>query len=361
MRLLSFSKQLRLDWIQVEVTTYCSGSCVYCPHTVYRDSWRNRHISMSTFKNILAGAGKTRLLFLQGWGEPFLNPEFATFVSLAKEVGYRVGTTTNGMYLGEREAIRLVNSGIDIIAFSVAGTTERQDPIRRGTSFSKVIDAIRHVNQAKREGGSDRPAIHIAYMLFPSTLDDLETLPDVFAGLGVSQIVISGLDFVATEALASETFARADEATQERARTCLDNVSEQGKKQGLDVHVQIPFFWESSQAREDNPEGRMTTTVDKFLFPETRQYACTENIDRALVVSADGSVSPCVFTNIPASEAGCVKEGTYRLYERLTFGNVDQEPLDVIWKKKEYSDFRSAFASNAPPSCCRGCPRRYTI
>ena len=53
-------------------------------------------MSMDTFTHVLPALPRTRLVFLQGRGEPLLNPVFFQMASLAKAAGCDVGTTTNG-------------------------------------------------------------------------------------------------------------------------------------------------------------------------------------------------------------------------------------------------------------------------
>ena len=72
-------------WLQVEVTTHCQAACTYCPHTVYRDSWQSRHLDPALFQRLLPELSRVNLLYLQGWGEPFLHPDFFTLVSLARQ------------------------------------------------------------------------------------------------------------------------------------------------------------------------------------------------------------------------------------------------------------------------------------
>ena len=40
------------DWIQVEVTSHCNALCIYCPRTVFKESWQDQHLSLETFKRL---------------------------------------------------------------------------------------------------------------------------------------------------------------------------------------------------------------------------------------------------------------------------------------------------------------------
>ena len=118
MRRLFQKKFSRLDWIQVEISSYCNASCVYCPHTAYKDNWQNRCLPLEIFKKLVPAFAKTKLIYLQGWGEPFTNPHFFDMLTLAKNAGCMVGTTTNGTLLNTEIIERLVAEGLDIICFS---------------------------------------------------------------------------------------------------------------------------------------------------------------------------------------------------------------------------------------------------
>ena len=121
-----------LDWIQVEASSYCNAACRYCPHTTYRDTWLERHLPLETFEKLAPVFRKTKLVYLQGWGEPFLNPDFFAMAALAKQAGCKVGVTTNGMLLNREIIEQLVSFGFDVVAFSVAGVDEKNDAVRSG-------------------------------------------------------------------------------------------------------------------------------------------------------------------------------------------------------------------------------------
>ncbi len=322
------------DWIQVEVTTHCNAACIYCPRTVYRERWQDRHFSLEVFRKLAPAFRKTRHVHLQGWGEPFLNPHFFEMVAVAKSAGCNVGTTTNAMLLNRDRISLLLESGIDLVAVSLAGSGEENDRIRRGTNISRVLNAIRVLSEEKRRRGLQAPLIHIAYMLFRSGLQGLRDLLPLVRDLGVSTMVISTLDFVASEELMPEVLRPQDPSDYDRWRALLDEVAARGEEQGIGVHYHLPH-------------------------PAERRANCTENVQGALCISADGTVTPCVYTNLELPGCFYFAGAEKRAYRRAAYGNAGAKPLSEIWRRREYREFRASFRKGDLSPQCRGCPKLY--
>ena len=320
------------DWIQVEVTSHCNAACIYCPRTVYRDHWANRHLPLETFKKIAPAFSKTGHVHLQGWGEPFLHPDFFEMVGLAKKAGCRVGTTTNGMLLNRETIAKVVESKIDIIAFSLAGTGEENDRIRKGTRLASVLEAMRKLKEEKERKKTETPAVHVAHMLLQSGIENLRTLPRLLGGCGVTDVVISFLDFIPCEELQPETIAPATKAAREELRSLLEEVKGEGRQHHLQIHHPLQSVNE-------------------------RKVACTENVQRAACIAADGSVSPCVYTNLEVPGACYMPRGEKRQYERMVFGNIREKSLKAIWKEEAYLAFRRSFSESAFSPICLGCTK----
>lgn len=322
----------RLDWIQVEVTTHCNASCLYCPRTVYRDAWHDRHLDMDTFRGLSAAFGTAGLVYLQGWGEPLLNPRFFDMARLAKKAGCLVGVTSNATCL-DRDAVRsLCDARVDVVALSLAGTTEGNDRTRRGTSLSQVMSALADFRRVKAERQGDGPSVHVAYMLLRSKRDEVRALPGLLKGTGVDQVVISTLDFVASESLRDEAVLHGDDDLS-GIEALLDEVSACGREQGLAVH-----YGRRSSARSG--------------------LSCAEHAVSALFVAADGTVAPCVYLGLPVKEVSFVLGGIVAPYRRVSFGSVSDEPLAAIWRRAAYGAFRDALASGHPAGECGECPKR---
>jgi MoaA/NifB/PqqE/SkfB family radical SAM enzyme len=313
----------------VEVTTCCNASCFYCPRTVYLDHWPNRHLSLESFRKLLPAFSQTGLVYLQGWGEPFLNPDFFAMAALAKDAGCRVGTTTNGMLLDIPQMEQLVELEVEVVALSLAGTDEKNDRFRQGTSLGLVLAALESFQKVKERYSRAKPEIHLAYMLLRSGWPDLGRLPLLLEGSGLSQVVISTLDFVAHRDLVGEVLRPREPAEYEEMEARLLAVAAEGKVRGLKIHYHLP-----------DPGGRRRT--------------CPENPGRGLVVAADGGVSPCVFTNLPPG--GTYFAGSREVpYLPLNFGNINALPLEDIWHNRAYAAFRRAFKSSRIPASCLHC------
>lgn len=323
-----------LDWIQVEISSHCNGACLYCPHTICRDSWRRGLLPLETYKKLLPAFRETHLVYLQGWGEPLMHDGFLEMVHLAKDTGARVGTTTNGTMITDDMIGEIVKSGLDILTFSLAGIGETNDTIRGGSCFERIIEIITKIHEARHDLRSITPAVHIAYLLLQSGRDEILRLPELLDGVGVDQIVVSTLDFVPSESLRREMIFPKDDDEYQAVSTILVRTAEDAAGRGMALHYHL-----GNQSR--------------------RMDICTENVGKACFVSSDGSVSPCVFTNVPVFDDDAVHLCDKSQYTRLIFGNIKDSPLPTIWRKDEYRRFRQSFMHDTIPEYCRQCPKLY--
>jgi len=326
-------KYPNLDWIQVEVSSYCNADCIYCPHMAYKQNWRNRYLSLEAFTNLIPAFSATKLVYLQGWGEPFTHPQFFEMVRLAKEAGCMVGTTSNGTLLNRDIIARLVEEGLDIIGFSLAGVDEKNDRIRKGTRIKKVLECMEEIHRAKQKNES-APAIHIAYMLLRSGLDELEKLPEFLSHTGADQTVVSSLSFVANPAMESESILSSKEKEYSELKQRLIQIGDESAKKGAEVHFHI-------------------------VSPVKNQFSCSENIPHAVVIGSDGSISPCVMKQMPVKGKNYYyTRGQKQLQKNFSFGNIHTDSLNTIWHRNEHRQFVRGFLKVEAPTICRNCLKR---
>lgn len=333
LRELFLGEKRPLDCVQVEVTSCCAGRCVYCPHTTQTGSWRSRHMPDEVFAALWPLLRRSGRAHLQGWGEPLLHPRFFDFAALARKAGCRVSSTSCGLHMDADLAARLVESGMDMLAFSLVGTDAASNAARAGVSFERVCEAIRMVRAAQRGrsgravSGENFPEVHLAYLMLADRIEAVAGLPRLMEELDVRMAVVSTLDYIAAPSQAVLAFAPEETDKIARARAVLERAAAEAATGGREIYYALP----GPRAVAD-------------------AGGCRENVTRSLYVDADGALSPCVYLNVPAGEDGP---------RRRVFGNArDGDPWE-LWNGETFREFRAALANNAPDACCLACPKRF--
>lgn len=322
----------RFDWLQLEVTSYCNASCLYCPRTVYREQWDNRHLPEAVWEKLAPVFPRTDLVYLQGWGEPLLHPEFFNLARRVCEAGSRVGFTTNGMLLDREKMELILDLEFYVVAFSLAGV-RRNDIVRRGTKLEQVLNALEVLASLREKRGLKYPRLHVAYMLLRPDLEELPEVPPLLASRGADEVVISTLDFVPSPELEGEAILPKDKRELRQVKHYLKLAVKAGRKAGIAVHYHLPYPWK------------------RYLY-------CTENVLRAAFIGVKGTVAPCTFTNLPVTTApSFVRQGKTLTYEPLIFGDLNQQSLEEIWSGPLYQAFRASFRKKELFPPCRECPK----
>lgn len=330
-----FGKPRLLDCVQVEVTSACPGRCAYCPHTTQAARWRSRHMEAATFARLWPLMQESGRVHLQGWGEPFLHPRFMDFTALARKAGCRVSTTTCGLRMDETLAAQIVDSGIDIVAFSLVGTDEASNAPRAGVPFGRVCEAVRTLQRVRKARMGVHLELHLAYLMLASQMEAVDALPALMDELDVHAAVISTLDYIAAPGLEAEAFSPLESGKLEAARNRLERVAEEAARRGRGLYYSLP-----SPRTDQSGDG---------LFP------CRENASRTLYVDAEGRMSPCIYLNLPVDAPA----GSPEDLNRRVFGSAVEEPPLDVWQSAPFRLFRDALQSPLPDIPCRACPKRF--
>ncbi|HUU39911.1 MAG TPA: radical SAM protein [Desulfatiglandales bacterium] len=303
-----------MDWIQIEVTSLCGSSCFYCPHTIYRDHWHHASMGLETFRSISNDFKIANLIFLQGWGEPFLNGKIFEMIEIAKNEGSKVGLTTNGMFLNQETIDNLINLKLDILGISLAGTkSENHNRLRSGTDFNQITKCLLDLKEKKAQKNSAIPNVHLAYLMLRSNFEDLRDIIKYAKEINSKDIVCSNLNFFPSPELRNESIFLDEEKTSYYSEV-LKGLQSEAKNNAVN------FFFYSP------------------VLPESPLSLCPENILKSCFISHDGLVSSCVFTNIPL----LVNAGR-PLPKRIIYGDINQQSLPEIWDLASYKSFRHIF------------------
>jgi MoaA/NifB/PqqE/SkfB family radical SAM enzyme len=276
-------------------------------------------MAMRTYEQVSRAFQASQLVWLQGWGEPLLNPALFTMVAMAKQKGCSVGLTTNGMLLTRDVSQKLLTLGLDVLAVSMGGATNAtHEKIRVNTSYDAILEHVAEFARLRRkiDGGLK---LVLTYL---RTVDNFQELPAVITlarELGFDEVVATNLDYSPCESLDRlRVFDRAGRVGLEAQRT-LESAAKQAQALGIIFH--------------------------SYLLQSVEIPVCPENPTSSVFVSYDGSVSPCVYLNLPTSSARMPRVFDGRRYQvqKTIFGNVNVTELQEIWENPRFEQFRSIY------------------
>jgi radical SAM protein with 4Fe4S-binding SPASM domain len=297
--------------LQIEATNRCNLHCPLCPVTENLDR-PNGNMDRGQFRKVIDEIGDNLfILYLWNWGEPFLNPAIYEMIAYARGKGIKVVTDTNGHLFGEREAAdKLIQSGLDILSFSVDGITQQSyEAYRRGGDLETVLQGIRMIVARKRALKSPTPFLTLRFMVMRHNEHELPQLEAFSRSLGVDALVIKKMNPV-FRAPYGEKEAKGQEAA---------------------------FLPKDSRYLRFAYDPASKTAI------KVRRNPC-RNLWNSATISWDGMVSPCC----------CDPDGNYSL------GNINETAFKSIWHGAPYRRMRSLFSGNWEQiPICRECSNAY--
>ncbi len=129
--------------VSVDITNMCNLKCLHCYNSSGDE--RENELSESELKMVIRQIAnmKTSYVCLCG-GETLCCPYVFDIIKMLKGNTGSINMVSNGFLLNEETAIRLINSGLDLLQISVDGLTDIEHDTFRGRrgSFEKAINAI---------------------------------------------------------------------------------------------------------------------------------------------------------------------------------------------------------------------------
>jgi radical SAM protein with 4Fe4S-binding SPASM domain len=319
--------------IQLEVTRSCNLRCRMCL-VRYRDVPNRREGSMpfETFRRVVEDLPELRAITLQGLGEPLLAPDLYRMIEFAAERGITIGFNTNATLLTRSRAERLIRAGLDWLHISIDGATaETYESIREGSDFERVRRNLAGIVRAKRDLGSERPALTLILVAMRRNVTELPAFVRMAAEAGIDDVHVQNLShsfddavrLPGYDAIRSFTLQEAlwgDAADGNAASAAFAEARAEADRVG--VRLRLP-----TTARPNPPRA---TGSPGCFWPWEQAY-----------VHHDGKVQPC-----------CMIMGE----DRAVIGDVAADGgFAAVWNGEAYRDFRRRLLTNDPPEVCRGC------
>lgn len=293
------------EHVLIEPTNICNLRCPLCVTGSGVSKRKKTALSFSAFKQIVDEIkGKTRLMTVSGYGEPFLNMELLKMFSYASKANMKVYVNTNAHFVSSLEqAKEIVKTGVYNLQIGLDAVDQKTyEKYRWGGDFSKVIASIKYLVQAKKELKSKTPVIVLLYLLMKHNEKDLKKARELSKELGA--------DFFHEKPI------------------CLNDFKDEGFL-GL-VNRYLP---------KDEDMRRYKNIISEINFSGDIANNCPR-IYRSIVINSVGDVLPCV----------CDQKNCYVL------GNVFKNSVRSVWNGKKFREFRRKVLTDQKNiDICRTC------
>ncbi len=138
----------------VETTAKCNLYCPMCPRETHKQP--KEDMTDEVFERLVEGSAETaEHMMLIGLGEPFMDRKIFDRIEYCERHGISTLLSTNGTFLDEKNAARLLDSPLAHITLSFDGASkETFEHYRKGARFEKVRDNFVRFARMKHERGS---------------------------------------------------------------------------------------------------------------------------------------------------------------------------------------------------------------
>lgn len=179
--------------LNIEGYNVCNLQCVMCP---YQGMTRKKEqMQMDLFKKIVDDAVKIGIpeVNLHFYNEPFLDNLIFERIKYIKMKGLKTRLNTNGMLLNPEVIDFILESGLDIIVFSIDGSDkETYESIRVGARFETICANVSALLTKRRQLNSGKLAIMVhSTILSRSNLDSIKLLKQRFKGVDAFTVGLS--------------------------------------------------------------------------------------------------------------------------------------------------------------------------
>ncbi|NIO21227.1 MAG: glycosyltransferase [Candidatus Aenigmarchaeota archaeon] len=157
--------------LQIEVINACNLRCPECVMSyAKRENADTSIMSYETFKEIIDQLkGPLEVVKFWNYGEPFLHKDCIKMLGYVKDVDPRISVRicTNGTLIDEERQRLLVDLGIDVVNFSIDGTSqENYERYRVGGNLNNVLTNMKGLLEYRKRQGQTKPLILWQYILF---------------------------------------------------------------------------------------------------------------------------------------------------------------------------------------------------
>ncbi|MDJ0719286.1 MAG: SPASM domain-containing protein [Prochloraceae cyanobacterium] len=185
--------------LKIDISPLCNLHCTACLHahpngneTLEKQVFKAEHkMTLSQFERVINEIkGKTSLVTLHYFGDPYTHPHVDEMCRIASDAGLNTHINTNFNFAFTDDRIKqIVQSGLTHLTVCVDGLSQENYQLTRvGGRIKTVLSNLKRVCSFKREYGQAYPKVEVQYLKFQHNIDELEKATQIFQEIGVDQM-----------------------------------------------------------------------------------------------------------------------------------------------------------------------------
>lgn len=295
------------SFIAIEPTMKCNLRCVMCQiDSLKRDK---RELDFEDFKKIIDKLPYTRIVDLQGIGEPFLCKDFFKMLKYANSKGVRIYTFSNANLINKETAQKIINSSLEQLIISIDGSNKKTyEKIRKGANFDVFIENIKYLMSIRNP-----KKLKLVAWIVPNIYNskEIEDIVRLCNELGFDRIVIQNkLTLYSYKKELYENNKKLNISNEEEFQTRINEIAK--KYNNIEIC-----------------KGKNLSKDNICEWPWT-----------SLFISSDGKIIPCCVISDP---------------NVVNFGNIFEKNFREIWNSEGYKGLRRNIRKNIIPDYCADC------
>lgn len=171
-------------FIKIEPTNCCN---LDCPGCTTHGSRAKGYMKPNFFRELISAFGQYCMrISLYGQGESFLHRDIYDMIGYAEKNRCPVSISSNFTTVKEKDAHKLLDSGLDYLIVCVDGATQASHArYRRGSDYQAVMSNLETLLRLRETGGYRRPRVEVQSIAFDYTIDEIPKISEVCKSIGV--------------------------------------------------------------------------------------------------------------------------------------------------------------------------------
>jgi MoaA/NifB/PqqE/SkfB family radical SAM enzyme len=325
--------------LYVEVTNRCNSRCQTCIRTFERLE-PLRDLTLAELQSIVNQFHDLDRVVLHGIGEPLLNADLVPMIRYVKaqHPSTEVLFNSNAILLDEDWQNALIDARLDEYRVSLdAATAATYAQIRGIPAFDTVVENVRRFAGLLR--GIERPRLSFWMMAMRENLDELPSLIDLAAEIGVPEVYVQRL------VLIDHGLAREGQSLYGQLRTQEEAALVEAARRAQ-AH-KLAFRASGLTSPQESLRGQ--SKRERSASSGQPCSAC-HRLWTTTYITANGNVLPC-----------CISPFSTTDYAGLILGNVFCSPFAQIWNGERYIERRTALYTAHPLHPCEQCDVNWAL